>query len=661
MKQPEQNKREKSYRNRIKKIFLQVLRYRYLIALVVFALLVVFKINGSNINCWKYLIDEPDTTLVGSSRSIRSDEWEVLIPVFLSQQNSDTPFSVINHNITPSGQNVVITLDAPVKDIYSITKPLHWGFFFLDADHALAWYWDLKLILIFLLSFELCMILTRQNKLVSALGSLWITLSPAVQWWFAQHVGDNVLYVPAMIVTFYYLCKNFDYLRRKILFTALFCLSCLGFVTPLYPPVQIPFGFLALILMALIYFDFRKEIRFKRIDLLIFGIAAIFIFAMLAHLYLIIKDAIPLMNNTVYPGQRASTGGDTPPYSFYIYLTNFALPWQEIYYHGQFNQNNCELSSFYNFLPAVLLAFPVLLKRRGDRKYGIALACFSVFFALYMSFSFIPAGVAKITLLSYVTGQRAMLAYGFAAMLLSIWALAELSRSGGLGRFYSLAVTGAVFITYFITIRFSELNKIIRYDYLLLFSLLLALLNYLLLRGFKKTFSALMACVILASGFLVNPITVGTGGFDDSTLAKEIHQLDKADSSAVWLADSGEEITGALGIFLYANGARSVGGINNYPDFKKWAAIDPNQNFEDIYNRSAHISFRIVKSPTVFTLVQPGAYVVSINVNDLSKLNIRYVVSNQPITSMNSGNIQFKALFKPDKKGYTIYQVDYQK
>lgn len=164
----------------IEECFNKVIKYRYLIALIIFAVLVAFKINGSNIQYWSNYIDESgkSTVVAGHAQAIRSDEWGVLVPIFLSQQNSDTPFTVINPDITTSGHNVVITLGAPIKDIYAICQPINWGFLFLNSDYGLSWYWDLKLILIIMLSFELCMILTKRNKFISALGSLWIAFSP---------------------------------------------------------------------------------------------------------------------------------------------------------------------------------------------------------------------------------------------------------------------------------------------------------------------------------------------------------------------------------------------------------------------------------------------------------------------------------------------------
>lgn len=638
-----------------------ILKYRYLIAAVIFVLLVAFKVNGSNIACWgKFVtLSTQSKILAGEPRDIRSDEWEVLFPIYLSQQNSDTPFSIVNPDITTSGQNVVLTLGAPVKDIYSLAKPLNWGFFFLGADRALSWYWDMKFLLILLLGYELCMILTKGNKLVSVLGAFWITLSPAVQWWFAQHVGDMTLAFESMVVTFYYFLKFHERRPLQILFAFLFSLSCLGFITPVYPALQIPIGFLTILFMALIFAGFRKQLHFHWQDALVVGGAAAFTLLMLAHLYLILHGAITLMTHTLYPGQRVSTGGGTPKFSFYSFLTNFWLWHVGVQIKGE---NACELSSFYNFLPAVLLALPVLIRRRRDSlRYGIALSVFSVFFALYMAFSFVPKSIAKLTLLSYVTGQRAMLVYAFSAMLLSIWALGEFVRSGPVGRVYSALVAAAVGVTYWLTVEYGGIRQNnLHLRYYLLFIAVLVVLMYLLLRGRQKTFAAGMAAVILVSGATVNPVNIGTGNLLNNSLSKEIRTVDKSDPGAIWMAtDSTPLVSCMLNVLIYVNGAVSEGGINNYPDYAKWALLDPDAQDEYAYNRSMHVAYQLVSRKTTFDLQGTNSLMVDINSEDLKKLNVKYVISAKDLTAFNSGTTRFTKIFSDEKNAYAIYRVAY--
>lgn len=305
-------------------VFKTVIRFRYLIALVIFIVLVLAQVNGSSIGIWNQIFHTPSTVVAGKPRAIRSDEWRVQTPYFLSQQSSG--YSVVNPNVSTSGQNMILSYGSPVWDISTLAKPLNWGFLLFGPSYGLAWYWNMKILLLILLSYELCMILTKRNMLISAMGAFWIAFSPAVQWWFMQHVCDIVFYMEAMVVTFYYFFYFHERFRIKIGFALLFGLSCVGYVLTIYPGIQIPLGYLALLLMILILLDFRKKIPLKISDVLIAAGTAAFIIIMLVHVFLISKDAILATLNTSYPGKRISNGGEGFSFSFYAFLTNLFLP-----------------------------------------------------------------------------------------------------------------------------------------------------------------------------------------------------------------------------------------------------------------------------------------------------------------------------------------------
>nr|WP_138990721.1 hypothetical protein [Clostridium arbusti] len=348
----------------------RILKYRYVIGLVIFIILVLFKIHGSSIGEWQNFVTTNveknyKTNLFGKSRPIRSDEWNVQTPYFLAQSMSNDKFPVINKNITPSGQNMIISYNAPVKDISILAKPFNWGFLLLGKDYGLSWYWCMKIILLFLLSFEVCMIITKQNKMVSILGAFWITLSPSVQWWFMQHVGDLVFYMEAIIVTFYYIIKNFNRIKLKIIFSLLFSLSCVGFALVVYPALQIPLAYLCIAFMILIVTDYKYKIKFKFTDTIILIATVMVILLMLLHVIIISKEDIKILLSTSYPGKRISTGGDLTFYFINLYLTNIFLPYKDITF-----LNNCEVSSFINFLPVVILILPVLIDKKS-RKFKI--------------------------------------------------------------------------------------------------------------------------------------------------------------------------------------------------------------------------------------------------------------------------------------------------
>lgn len=638
----------------------QIIRYRYLLALIVFAALVLFKINGSSIGCWHYIVPtQQKTVLAGRPRFERSDEWEVQIPYYIAQKNSTPSNSLNNDLIAQPGQNMLVSYDAPVWDISALAKPLSWGFLLFNSDYGLAWYWDLKVLLFLLLSFEVCMILTRGNKLISVLGAVWITLSPAIQWWFMQHVGDIVLCMEAMIVTFYYFLRYADRVPLQIGFAALFSLSAVGFALTLYPAIQIPLAYLTLLLMIFLFLEHRRGLKHRRADIIIGICSVVFIGLMLLHVVWISRGAIHDIMDTVYPGHRLERGGVAPYWMFNGFLTNPFLPYKESNIPAT---NNCELSSFFNFLPAVLLMLPLLIRRRARGiGMGIALSVYSVLCVAYM-FLKIPVFLAKITLLSYVT-YRVSIGYGISAVYLSIWALGELSKLAREGkekhpwalRCYAAGVAAAASAGYLYTVLKLGILPYVHLKYYLLLIAFLAVLNYLLARGHRKSFAALMCALALVAGLKVNTVSVGTGALTNTRLGAEVKQVAKSAPQANWLADGSD----AMGVFLYANGVRSLSGVNYYPTAAKWKIIDPKGRYSREYNRYAHIAMLLEngKTPTSVKLLGSDSILVRLNISLLPKLGVRYVVSPRMLSGFESAGVRLMPISQQKINGYYLYRV----
>jgi hypothetical protein len=635
------------------------IKYRYLIGLIIFITLVALKINGSSIGMWENIVTSKagnfnTANIIGKSRAIRTDEWNVQTPYYLSQAMNNNFYPVVNYDITLSGENMIESYNAPVMDVSILAKPINWGFLLLGKDYGLSWYWSMKIILLILLSFEICMIITNKNKAVSLLGAFWIAFTPAVQWWFMQHVGDLVLYLEAIIVSFYYILKNFNNMKLRILFLLLFSLSSIGFVLVLYPPLQVPMAYLCLAFMILIISDFKDKIKFKFIDILMFIGSIMFIFIVLLHVLMISKDAISSLLNTAYPGKRVSNGGDVPLYYINLFLTNVFLPYKDINF-----LNDCEASSVFNFLPAIILVMPILLKKHVENlKYGVTFVIFSLLAIYFMIFKINPF-IAKVTLLSYVTGIRIMVVYGLTAAYASIWAISVLSMSKYTNKIYAVFCSIFIVATYYFSIIKSPMNKYVSLKYYIMLLIVFFVLNYLLIIGKKILFMPLMFVVILFAGITVNPIVRGTGSIYNNYLSYKIQGIRKEDQSAEWI-DANDE-TGFMGSFLYANGVRTISGTNFYPDIKKWQKLDPSKKYNKIYNRYEHVNFQIYDGKTKFKLIASDSIVVKINAKDLKKYNIKYILTKEDLTKLNFlDSISLKNIYPKDKDGFYIFQVYYK-
>lgn len=635
--------------------------YRYPIALVLFVALVCLRVSGSSIGLYSRIFTDGSSgsgVVLGVDRSIRSDEWLVQTPFYLAQAKAGFP--LVNRNLSENGQNMILSYNAPVRDISVLAKPFNWGFLLFGADVGLSWYWSLKLLLLFLLSYEMCVILTGNFRPLCALGAFWITFSPACQWWFMQHVGDLLFYMQAMVVAFYYYLRFRDRLLPRALLAAGFALAASGFALVLYPALQVPLAYLTLLFLVLIALDYREAApanapeglrrrpRLPLADLLIAAGALALCAGILLHVFLISKDAIFTTLNTVYPGRRVSTGGTEKFYDLSQFLSNVLLPYRAIGY-----RNACEVSGFFNFLPAALAALVLLLRRRERRslRYGIALSAYAVLSAGYMLFR-IPEALAKATLLSYVPANRMGLACGLASMYLTIWLGGVLIRRGGLGRRASLAVCAGATVFYAVSIAASPIWRYLGLYVLAVLFVLLAVLLFLFLRGRVLPFAVLMLALILVSGAPVNPIATGTGAVYDNTLSAAVTRLQKTDAHAVWA--SGDMLSGAL---LEADGVKTLSGTNFTPDLRQWAKLDPSGRYAGVYNRYAHISFRPTRGKTTFLLIAPDQFQVNLAFADMRRLGITYYLSRGVTVPREAGGVRMTPVYPRDRDGYTIYRV----
>ena len=74
-----------------------------------------------------------------------------------------------------------------------------------------------------------------------------------------------------------------------------------------------------------------------------------------------------------------------------------------------------------------------------------------------------------------------------------------------------------------------------------------------------------------------------------------------------------------------------INGDNFYPDNGKWNILDPSGEFDDVYNRYAHINVSLVKKSESFnaSIAYPDSIQISLNINDLKKLGVKYICSMQ--------------------------------
>ncbi len=638
------------YPKKAKKICNFILDKRYFIATLVFIICLLFKLHMSSIGCYHYLFKNQATkveatTILGMSRSIRSDEYMVHTPYYFSQYYND--YKKNSKQMSLSGQDMIIGYNSPVKDISLLAKPLTWGYVLLGNEYGLSWYFSLKIILLVLISYEFVMILTKNNKKVSVMGALLISYSPAIQWWLVPHMADVFLWSMTLcVIAYHFFTTNKRWLKNLLTILAPLVLSV--FVLALFPSCQIPLGIIALCLFIGALVRDKEQISFEKRD--VFRIIYIVVISaiILSYSLLTSLDAIKLLYNTVYPGKRISLGGNYTFRSLFTNLTTLFLPYKESNV-----LNNCEVSDFIHIVVPCIIIFPLLYKKLKEKKESNLIIGIIIFIALVIEMIFMLIGfnelLAKLTLFSYI--NRMELIYGFTASLFSLWTIAILWKYKSILSMKAKVISILIFIIgYTLTITKQNVEYLPFYIYLVEI-LAFSVFVFLIYQGKQKNSIIILFLILLVSSFTINPIAYGTSSITDYKLIPVVKKTITKKKEYVLATNSLQ-----MQSLLLANGIKTINAVNFYPDLKKWDLIDSKGKYTDVYNRYYHTEVRLTNEKTSFDLKQADMFILNLNVSDIKKWPVRTIVSPVSYDKLfDQANIKFK---KNKSMGYYVYVLE---
>lgn len=652
------------YEEEVKKLLNLILKYRYIVALIVFILCVIFKLHGSSVGRFESVfpdkIDENISgQIIGEARELRGDEYNVQLPYYFSQYYND--YNLSSHRMSLAGQDMIIGYNAPVKDITMLAKPFTIGYILFGNEIGLSWYWCSKLILFLLVSYEAFSIMTKNNKKLSALGSFLVVFSPAMQWWFSPHMYDVFFWSTSLYVLGYYFFVARDK-WFKWLITILALLGLIGFVIALFPSLQIALGLIALALLIVTLFRDRKLITFKKIDIIRIVIIVIGVGLILGRYAIGSIDEITLLNSTVYPGNRISVGGDTTFDMLFFNIANLMTPYKDINI-----LNNCEISSFFHLGILFVLYFPFIVykwkknnfKKSYNMGIGILLITTIIIEMLFLIVGF-PEWLAKITLFSYI--NRMNLVYSYSALLFTIWSFNTISKNKELQNirygviclivfallsYNSIAPTNFGYMASILSGLWSpKLFFIVIIGVFVLVGLLIFINN-----------SEIASCILIAlaifSTWSINPISRGIPAITNNKIYPIIQEIVNKDDSN-WLAIG----TIKEQNYLISIGAKCLNAVNFYPDYDKWRLIDSQLENDNYYNRYAHILVNLTNDVTKYTLIAPDCIQVDLNLKDLKKWKVKYLLTTIDIESILSANeIEYEV--SVGDSSHLIYKLEY--
>ena len=603
------------------------------ICTLLFFLFVALKWHNASIGNWNLFAsdggDPQRGILAGTPRPIRSDEWQVYTGFVLSQDIKNYP--VTNEALGAGATPLAFSL--PTHHIASMVKPAFWGYYFLDIERAYAWHWNFKIFPFLIVSFLFLMLFTKNHFVLSIIGSLWLILSSATQWWsiYTELFTYGMLSVIAVI--YILLAQRAS---RIMISSVVLIFAAYSYAMILYPAYQVPFAYFLLACVAgfLIY---RKTNLLPAIKSLFtwriaaFTGSALFLGLFLFLFYQETKETISLLSNTVYPGKRSELGGDfslakmfADNFSWFMGEQNFPPQWGNI----------CELSSFLmlSIIPIFLLIADWIRTKKTDAVL-LCIMIFQVVMFLWMIVGF-PAFLAKLSFLSVSPTNRVFFIFGFTNVVFTILFLARhqtsILKNNLLTQIGSFVVLALIFylinsgVNHQLDIYFSELKVITA-------TLLITGLTWLLMqfhkdRTYQYMFYGLLLMTVLPN-LRVNPLSMGMAPYFENETYRAISDIRKQDPDAGWAV---------FGNIINANYVKSTGvncfnGVQVVPPFEKLHILDPEMKFDSVYNRFAHIGLTTLidgKDSLEFSLKQNDMYMIRMDPCSpkLTQLGIKYIV-----------------------------------
>lgn len=635
---------------------------RYFIGFGIILFAIVFELNNSSIGLWNLLSTDfsnnQSDTIFGKARDIRSDEYAVYTPMLFSQEPD---YGYFNNYLRGTKTDMFMVYGQPVKNIVSVFRPFLLGFLFLGTAKGLSFFWILRLVLLFLISFEFLMLISNKNKIVSLVGTLLITFAPAVQWWWTTNgIVEMIIYGGLVIL----LVNN--YLNQKVFIkrTLILCLLTIlagSYLFVLYPAWQVPMAYILAVMVLWILIENYKNFKFDKKDILPISVFSILFIIALIYIFNKSKETMDLVTNTVYPGTRFETGGDKYTEldvgcnSFihvFRYWGNIFLP----IFSNNLKTHTCNFAVFFDLFPiGLIVSAIVLFKDKIKDKLLIMLLFLYLFFTVWCAVGF-PKFLAQITMMKVSPAYRTFIVLGFLNVLIFV-------RSVSLVK-YKMNKSYSFVVSFILTALIVIANILVYGQYFDIFKIftvviLSFVLFYLILRNrINKLFVFLIMLIMIVSGLFVNPIQKGINVVTDLELSKIVKKID-AQEKGLWIFEGHNFI---LNNFLAFQKVRTLNCINTYPNFEFLKQLDKSNKYNNVYNRYANIMMNLVYENSImdkFVLLNQDAFLINITADDILKLNINYVMSYRPLNEYSNDKINFEQLYfaKTRKCNIYIYKV----
>jgi hypothetical protein len=663
------------FSKKYQKILRYCFKYRYLIGAIVVVLCLLFEINGSSLGYLEKILPGASNSVhLGIPRATKSDEWAVLTPLIASQEANH--WQAISNILRATTTNVTIGYNLPSWSLVSLFRPDQWGYLLFGFSRGLSWFWSIKYVCCFLISFECARLYTFQNRWLSLAAAFLITFSPFTVWWNASQF---FIYGQGLVLALHHYLYAHRIIVRSLC-AVLIAWLCGCYFFTMYPAWMIPF-FYIFALMGIWMLAKYRYAKANNGNLLAFSprrdiiLLCVPFFLVVLVVYICFASAsseVAATLSTVYPGERFETGGGLL-FSLFNYGWNIFSPLEAELVAGTPSESATIFSLFP--LGTISAVFIMLQHKKFDSLNGL-MFFLNLIFIEYIVIGF-PTWLSRITLMSNVPAARLIgpQSYIEIILLLRSIAIAYKTKSAfplsegrrekaeqGKYQFKTIIYWCMVISFGLAVLSWKSSNGFLHRSFFILDILVLAALTTFIVLAiiygnkiFICMFSILISLIVGISGVCVNPIQIGTGQILGSDFAQAVSEVLKTDSTSKWLIVDGRFQTSNL---TAAIGAPTINCTNMIPNISLWKRIDPNGEFLNAYNRYAHIPVALSNSATSsFNLMQFDTCALYLSYRDLKTLDVKFIVGGDDIGDLQLPGVAFLDIGRGN--GLVIYQVIY--
>lgn len=561
--------------------------------LLLFIFCVSFRLHYSSVSYWDTIYPsgrgDKSGLLLGSPKSIRSDEWLVTTTFILSQFNKDYPQQ--NVSIGANKDPLVTMYNLPARHFSAAFKPQNWGYFGLGLERGFSIAWNFKLFGFFLSSFFLLMLIAGNRFWLSLFGAIWLLFSGFTQWWFSTIMVEMMtcLFIAFISLAYILLSQRRSFIIAGALMMPFFMVDAVLFF---YPPFLITLVWmLAFMLVGFVLTNGRWQLlkrNFKARLPIITGVL-FFVVTILFLFYRDTRGTIAAITNTSYPGSRIIQGGDTSLAKMFSGFTE--APRNEFDYPAIW-ANASETSNYFLFFPVIAMAWlrNYVMKIR-NRTIITALLLFLFMISIWLLVK-LPVPLARLSLMSYVPTNRAILALGIASVILTLVFLGEKARDENDVSKDRRFINSCTALVFFLLVGFGlylnqATDEFLRQRHILAMAAFFSLASWLLLKRKRAAFSVLIL-VALTPYYMVNPVTAGLDPLTGNHIFQRAVTLNSQNPEAKWVV-YGKSYLASL---LEASGANVVNGVKYTPDLSFYSQLDPDGSDFETYNRYSHSFFK---------------------------------------------------------------------